>query len=204
MLETLRSRFARYSEPLEGGEEQSAILAPITDDRSARLVLTRRSKCLRRHAGEVAFPGGAREQALGEPPLQAALRESREEIALPSEKVEILGRMPRMHTRFDLWVAPFVGLIPAAQPLCADPRETESIFLVPLDFFCEQNLLADEYPIRGTMRRIPRFVYGEYDIWGFTAQVIVELCRIGAGIELDAGRVAPSRVRRLSLDKSRS
>lgn len=199
-LKTLRGRLAQHSEPLEGGEEHSAILAPITDEDPAHLILTRRSEHLRRHAGEVAFPGGACERERAEPPLQAALRESFEEIALPGEQVEILGRLPRMHTRFDLWVAPFVGLIPAALPLTADQQEIARVFRVPLDFFCERNLLADEYPIGGRMRRIPRFAYGEYDIWGFTAQVIVELRRIGAGIDLDARKVAPSRVRRLSLE----
>ena len=195
LLDTLCRRLRERSEPLAGGAQQAAVLVPVSDDPlNPELVLGRRSDSLARHSGEVAFPGGRREKS-DLSLLETALRESAEETHMQTGQVKILGRLPAMHTRFGFTVAPFVGQMPAGLALQPDGAEFVALFRVPVSFFCQQNLMADEYSVGGQVRRIPRFAYDGYDIWGFTAMVIVALCRIGLDIEMDPRAVAAEHVR---------
>ncbi len=195
-LNMLHRRLRAHSEPLDGGSQQAAVLVPVSDDPvNPKLVLGCRSENLTHHGGEVAFPGGRREKS-DLSLLETALRESAEETHMQTGQVEILARLPSMHTRFGFSVAPFVGQIPVALALQPDGREFVSLFRVPLSFFRPENLLADEYHVAGRMRRIPRFSYQGHDIWGFTAMVIITLCRIGLDIRMDPRAVAAEHVRR--------
>ena len=195
-LGMLHRRLRAHSRPLAGGSEQAAVLLPVSDD-SARpeLLLGQRAENLSRHGGEVAFPGGRREKG-DLSLLETALRESTEETHMQTGQVKILARLPAARTRFGFSVAPFVGQIPADLELQPDGKEFVSLFRVPLDFFCPENLLADEYRLAGKVRRIPRFDYQGYDIWGFTAMLIITFCRIGLEIRMDPKAVAAEHVRR--------
>src|SRR5206468_6505694 len=75
----------------------SAVLAPLFDeDGEARVILTRRTTWLRSHSGQVAFPGGRVEE--GEQPVDAALRETWEEVGIDPTTVEVIGHLSRMRT----------------------------------------------------------------------------------------------------------
>src|SRR5205823_11523699 len=96
-------------EPLPDETVAAAVLIPVlasTDE--PRLVFTRRTDTLTRHAGEISFPGGLVDD--GEHPAAAALREAEEELGLKPADVELLGALPPVHTRVTgILILPFVG-----------------------------------------------------------------------------------------------
>ena len=96
------------------------------------VLLTRRSDALRRHSGQVAFPGGRAEP--GETPWQTALREAEEEIGLAPEHVRLLGLGDRYQTGTGYSVTPVVAILTPGFALRADPSEVAEIFETPFDF----------------------------------------------------------------------
>ena len=94
------------------GRTDSAVLAPLFVDAAGELhaVFTRRRHDLRRHPGEISFPGGRQDP--GETLIETALREAHEEVGLPPDAVDVLGALqptPTMVTSYAIY--PFVGLI---------------------------------------------------------------------------------------------
>jgi len=96
------------------------------------VLLTRRSDALRRHSGQVAFPGGRAEP--GETPWQTALREAEEEIGLAPQHVRLLGLGDRYQTGTGYSVTPVVAILTPGFALRADPSEVAEIFETPFDF----------------------------------------------------------------------
>jgi 8-oxo-dGTP pyrophosphatase MutT (NUDIX family) len=162
-----------------GGFGEAAVLVPLhlLDGRPA-VLLTRRPGNLRRHAGQISFPGGRLEP--GEDPLAAALRETEEEIGLERARVDLLGRLSEalvLQSAFRL--TPWVASVPYPYPYAAAAAEVEEILHVPL-----QDLLAP-----GVHRAEHRTFYGlgvdvhYYEvegrtIWGATARVLHELLEV--------------------------
>lgn len=160
--------------------EQAAVLALITDHpRRPELVFTLRAAHMRRHAGEVAFPGGKWEPQ--DPDLLAtALRETDEEVALPPSRVQVLGACHATLTSKGTPVIPFVGVIAHSSVMVPNPNELQAIFRVPIDWFSEQRQhRVDVYRLGGVTYRVPAYHYGNYEIWGFTAAVTQEILRMG-------------------------
>ncbi|PUA30948.1 MAG: coenzyme A pyrophosphatase [Cellvibrio sp. 79] len=135
------------------------------------LLFTRRALHLRNHPGEVCFPGGMREPDDIDL-LATALREMEEEIGLPANEVQVLGRLPEAYTRAGTQVTPFVASFDASYPLVASLSELDSIFMVPLSLF-EQGIMVreDVFEREGRSYKIPVYHYQGYEIWGFTAAV---------------------------------
>lgn len=178
LLEQIRHRLPNHDPGHPNrASAQAAILMPITDSAcEPELILTRRAATLNTHAGEVAFPGGKRDDA--DPDLAAtALRESAEEIGLPPERVELLGAMPVSVSRWGLQVVPFVGIIPQQIDLIPNAAEIDCIFRVPLRYFLEQpEVHYTEREHQGVRYRIPGFHYDGQVIWGLTAHFITDFC----------------------------
>src|SRR6266542_5878358 len=89
----------------------AAVLVPIlVATPEPRLVFTRRTETLSRHAGEISFPGGLADE--GEPPAATALREAEEELGLQPSEVELLGALPAVHTHVSgILIVSFVGVL---------------------------------------------------------------------------------------------
>ena len=143
------------------------------DDAGPGLVFTERRADLRRHAGEISFPGGRRDHP--EEDLQAtALREAEEEIGLDPASVEVIGALPPIGTFVTNYkVHPFVGLIPAGAPLEPNPAEVAAILHLHL------HALRDAYQMRRLVRRGVPFKTATYEverhlIWGATARILEE------------------------------
>jgi 8-oxo-dGTP pyrophosphatase MutT (NUDIX family) len=152
----------------------AAVLMPIQErDDGDYLVLTKRSEHLSRHRGQIAFPGG-RVDANDAGELEAALRESQEEIGLDPSNVKVLGRIDQVMAAYGYVVTPFVGLIPPAYEFRPNPAETAAVFSVPIDALLEpKNVsLADHGWSNGAT--VYHFHYGHWDIWGATANMIVQ------------------------------
>ena len=157
-----------------GGTEAAVLLPLYGYPQNPGLVFTERRADLRRHAGEISFPGGRRDHA--EEPLEAtALREAEEEIGLEAAAVEIVGALPPVGTFVTGYkVHPFVGLIAEGLPLQPSPAEVASILFLGLDE------LRAGYEMRRLVRRgipirTPTYEVGDHLIWGATSRILGEL-----------------------------
>ena len=142
-------------------------------------MFTKRQDDLRRHPGEISFPGGRYEE--GERDLSAtALREAQEEIGLPTDAVEIVGALqptPTIATGYAVY--PFVGLIDPGQTWTPSAREVAEVLELPLDAllagYGRRRLIRRGVPIR-----TDTYVVGDHLIWGATARILADLFdRIG-------------------------
>jgi len=157
------------------GRIDAAVLVPLyLRDDQLHAVLTKRRDDLRRHAGEISFPGGR--QDLEEEDLRAtALREAEEEIGLPAGAVEIVGGLqptPTVVTNYAIY--PFVGVIEAGLHWTLSAAEVDEVLELPLP------RLRDSYERRRLLRRgVPFvtdvYVVGDHLIWGATARIVADL-----------------------------
>lgn len=158
------------------GRTDAAVLVPLFLDEAARptVILTRRREDLRRHAGEISFPGG-RQDPVDEDLRATALREAHEEIGLEPAGVELLGALqptPTIATGFAVY--PFVGLIEPGQMWLPAEAEVAEVLEVPLAD------LAAGYGRRRMLRRgVPfrtdTYLVGEHVVWGATARMLADL-----------------------------
>jgi 8-oxo-dGTP pyrophosphatase MutT (NUDIX family) len=157
------------------GRTESAVLAPLyLDDAGApHAVFTRRRGDLRRHAGEISFPGGRRDE--GETLVETALREAHEEIGLPPDAVDLLGALeptPTFVTNYAIY--PFVGLIEPGFEWVIGEAEVAEVLELPLDtlraVYAERRLVR-----RGIPFRTPTYEVDGHLIWGATGRIVQDL-----------------------------
>jgi 8-oxo-dGTP pyrophosphatase MutT (NUDIX family) len=154
--------------------EATAVAGP--ERTSSSVVLIRRAAHLRANPGEIAFPGGRIEA--GESPLEAALREALEEVALPAGAVEVLGELPIVHAASrDVPVLPFVAVTSALPALKACPDEVDCVLVVPLrELVVKGRYWQEAWGAGDDPERIMHFFdLGEDLIWGATARMLFEL-----------------------------
>jgi 8-oxo-dGTP pyrophosphatase MutT (NUDIX family) len=156
------------------GRTEAAVLVPMHGwPGNPGLVFTERRSELRRHAGEVSFPGGRRDE--GEALLETALREAEEEIGLSRNRVEIAGALPPIGTFVTNYkVHPFVGLIEEGLRFEPNPAEVESVLVASLDDlaagFAKRRLVRRGVPIK-----TDTYTIADKMIWGATARILGEL-----------------------------
>ncbi|WBH16825.1 CoA pyrophosphatase [Sphingomonas radiodurans] len=154
----------------------AAVLVPITDRPRPGVILTQRTETMRRHAGQVAFPGGRLDP--GEDAITAALREADEEIALPPSAVTVVGEADRYRTVTGYVVTPVVGVVPPDLLLRPSEAEVASVFEVPLDFLLDHARHVEaRTQWQGQERRYYEILWEDRRIWGATAAMIVNLAR---------------------------
>jgi 8-oxo-dGTP pyrophosphatase MutT (NUDIX family) len=163
------------------GRTEAAVLVPLRGDADdPTIVFTERRADLRRHAGEISFPGGRRDSPEEDLRL-TALRESNEEIGLDPEAVELIGALPPIGTFVTNYkVHPFVGLIPDDADLVANPAEVAAVLSFTVSAlrgsFAMRRLVRRGLPIR-----TPTYEVAGHLIWGATARILGELLqRLGA------------------------
>jgi 8-oxo-dGTP pyrophosphatase MutT (NUDIX family) len=157
------------------GKNEAAVLVPLyAFPESPGLVLTERRMDLRRHAGEISFPGGRRDSPR-EDLLATALRESNEEIGLERKDVELLGALPPIGTFVTNYkVYPFVGLIPDGVELQPNPFEVAKVLRLPIDDL-RRGFEMRRLIRRGVPIKTPIYEVGEHLVWGATARILGEL-----------------------------
>jgi 8-oxo-dGTP pyrophosphatase MutT (NUDIX family) len=157
------------------GRTDAAVLVPLyLQDDEPHVVLTRRREDLRRHAGEISFPGG-RQDPEDADLCATALREAEEEIGLARDGVELVGALqpvPTIATGYAVY--PFVGLIEPGQSWRPAEAEVAEVLELPL------RALRDGYGRRRMLRRgIPfrtdTYVVGDHLVWGATARMLADL-----------------------------
>jgi 8-oxo-dGTP pyrophosphatase MutT (NUDIX family) len=166
-------------EPPQPPLKAAAVLVPIVEHEGALTVLlTKRTDHLADHAGQVSFPGGRIEPEDADPE-HAALREAREEVGLPPEQVELIGRLDIYRTRTGFEVVPVVGLVRPPLVLTPDPHEVAEVFEVPLDFILDPvNHELHSRELRGATRHFYVLPYEGRNIWGATAGMLVNLAQV--------------------------
>ncbi|MEX2106556.1 MAG: CoA pyrophosphatase [Solirubrobacterales bacterium] len=159
-----------------GGTDAAVLMAIYGWPEEPGLIFTERRADLRRHAGEISFPGGRRDE--GDADLAAtALREAQEEIALDPVAVELSGALPPTSTFVTGYrIHPFVGLVadPAELGLEPNPAEVETVLTFSLE------LLRGGYEMRRLLRRgvpihTPTYEVEGHLIWGATARILGDL-----------------------------
>lgn len=155
---------------------EAAVLVPLVDRPGGiTILLTRRTEHLRRHAGQIAFPGGRVEEG-DRDHVATALRETEEEIGLPRDRIEPIGALDRYVTRTGFTVTPVVGLVHPPFSLSLDAHEVADSFEVPLDFVLDPaNRQTQGAEYQGIVRHFYVFQYGPRHIWGATAGMLVNL-----------------------------
>jgi 8-oxo-dGTP pyrophosphatase MutT (NUDIX family) len=170
--------FERY---LPEAPVPAAVLMPIVlREPSATVLFTQRSTALKRHAGQISFPGGRLESSDASP-IAAALREAQEEVGLDPAFVTVIGFLPDHIIGSGFRITPVVSFVRPGFTLVPDTREVEETFEVPLDFLFnpanfrqrERQYVPDLPPV--TLNDIP---VGERNIWGATAGMLMSLYRL--------------------------
>jgi 8-oxo-dGTP pyrophosphatase MutT (NUDIX family) len=151
----------------------AAVLVPVVDDGpDARVILTQRTSKLRKHSGQVAFPGGAID-ATDASPEAAALREAEEEIGLKPGFVEPIARLPDYRTMTGFSITPVLAVVKPGFALTPNPDEVEHVFEVPLSFLMNgENHVLDSRIWEGGERFFYRMPYENWNIWGVTAGIL--------------------------------
>lgn len=151
----------------------AAVLVPVLDRPAGPTVLfTVRAAHLRKHAGQISFPGGRLESADADA-LGAALREAEEEIGLDRRLVEPLGFLDTYRTRTGFSVVPVVALVEPDFTLSLNAGEVADAFEVPLAFLMDAaNHRRDTRFWKGATRSFHAMPYGERYIWGATAGML--------------------------------
>ncbi|MFM9827832.1 MAG: CoA pyrophosphatase [Sphingomonas sp.] len=163
--------------PDDAGLTPAAVLIAITKRAEPGVLLTQRPASMRRHAGQVAFPGG-RIDPEDESAVTAALREAEEEIGLARHHVSVIGTTDRYRTGTGFDITPVIGLVPPDLPLTPNVAEVEDWFEVPLAFLLNT---ANHRPAsavwQGVTRDYVEIHWKNRRIWGATAGMIVNLAR---------------------------
>jgi 8-oxo-dGTP pyrophosphatase MutT (NUDIX family) len=141
------------------------------------VLLTQRTEHLTNHAGQISFPGGSAEHDDIDS-IATALRETREEVGIGAESITPFGYLDGLDTVSGFNVTPVVADIDPAVVATPDPREVAAVFEVPLAFFVDPaNLRFRRMEYRGRLRDIVEFHFGDRNIWGATAAMLLSLVR---------------------------
>jgi 8-oxo-dGTP pyrophosphatase MutT (NUDIX family) len=159
------------------GHIRAAVLVPLfpsPDGDGPHVVLTRRRADLRRHAGEISFPGG-RQDPDDADLRDTALREAEEEIGLRRTEVSLLGELPPTATFATNYVIhPFVGVISAPRRWRPSPLEVDAVIELPLRALREGRART-RLERRGLSFETDAYIVGEHLIWGATARILENL-----------------------------
>ena len=153
----------------------AAVLVAITDRPEPGVLLTLRQPHLKRHAGQIAFPGG-RVDPEDKDVIAAALREAEEEIGLAPALVEVVGTSDLYRVGTGFAVTPVVGVVPPDLPLAPHEGEVAAVFETPLAFLLTSgNHMRRSTEWEGRARHFHEIIWEDRRIWGATAGMIINL-----------------------------
>jgi len=153
--------------------KDAAVLVPVVDDGDeAKVIFTQRTATLRKHSGQVAFPGGAIDPEDASPET-AAVREAEEEIGLSPAFVEPVGRLPVYLAATGFRITPVLSVVRRGFDLKLNPQEVDEVFEVPLSFLMDpENHRRGSRVWDGRERHFYELPYEGHYIWGITASIV--------------------------------
>lgn len=153
----------------------SAVIVPVYEfDEGEGILFTRRTDDLPRHAGQVSFPGGRREEG-DDSLLDTALREIKEEVGLPENEVDVVGRLDDINTTTGYSIRPFVAEVPADYPYTPQEAEVDTLIQAPVSELTHPSIHETRTHLD---LDVHYFHYDEYTIWGATAGILVQFLRL--------------------------
>ena len=160
----------------------AAVLVPlVVRPAGFQVLLTQRTDHLHDHAGQVSFPGGRREHT-DAGSVETALRETREEIGLAEDFIEVVGLLDDYETGTGFRVTPVVSFVSEGFTLALDSFEVAEVFEVPLDYlFDPANHQKRSRDFNGRRRSYYLFEYQDRIVWGATAGMLMNLYRRVSG-----------------------
>ena len=157
------------------------------------ILLNKRSDTVEDHKGEMAFPGG-RMEPTDASPVEAALRETFEEMGVRPEDVDVLGALGGVSTPSGYYVNPFVGTIPAAYIFRQSDSEVAEVVEAPLATVVKEGTVSMDIQVAdGYTRKFDAYLYEGHVIFGATARILGDLLRV---LERVPEQEAPWRSRR--------
>jgi 8-oxo-dGTP pyrophosphatase MutT (NUDIX family) len=167
------------------GFRASAVLVPIVVEEGApeRLLFIVRDGSLRAHAGQVAFPGGAREAADAGHEA-CALREAEEEIGIERERVRVIGLLDDIPTPTGYVITPVVGAVPGPLALSPSAGEVAATFAATFDEIADPARHATDgfREWMGARYEMHEYRFGEWRIWGATARILHQLLQLSGRV----------------------
>ena len=162
-------------QPLENARPSAVLVGLFESTSGVEAILTRRSQNMTNHRGEISFPGGRLDA--GESVLQAALRETHEEIGLSPEDVEVVGELNSMATVVsNSHIVPIVGRYRTQPKLHAVNSEVDRVFSVPLIELTRQDTYSQEHWVFSDREfQINFFYLDDETIWGATARILFQV-----------------------------
>ena len=151
----------------------ASVLVPLQYENSMwQVILTRRSIKMKKHSGQISFPGGKFENE--DKSLDVtALREAFEEIGLMSKNVCLWGSLPSHETVTGFRIFPFIGFLNGYEIQINSAAEVSEVFKVPLEFLLDSRSYSKHYVTwNGEKRSYLAVPYGPYYIWGATARIL--------------------------------
>jgi 8-oxo-dGTP pyrophosphatase MutT (NUDIX family) len=169
--ERLAARRRRVVEP--GPLVRAAVLVPLVERGGPHLIFAKRTDRVGTHRGQISFPGGTIDPA-DPSPLDAALRESEEEVGLPRAAVEPLGALDDTETFATQFViTPWVGVVREPVVWRPDGEEIEEVIEVPFASLVERgNFRVEHWERDGVVRPVYFYDWGGEVIWGATARIV--------------------------------
>lgn len=169
------SRILRQKSDRPSWQRSAVLIGIIEKSNVPHLVLTRRTSKLHNHAGQIAFPGGKRENQ-DKSDEMTALREAREEIGLQPDYFTKLGELCFHYTSTGFEIRPVVGLIGQGAQFVKNDNEVDEIFTVQLSFVLDlKNYVIVSKTAGAEMRSFYALSYENHYIWGATAAMIRSL-----------------------------
>ena len=192
-LEEVKEKLSGRTPGLMDCQRFFAVLVPLIEREDGLYLLYEvRARTMHSQPGEVCFPGGRMEP--GEDARQCALRETWEELAIPEEKIQILGELDFIAHRSNFLMQPVLALVEegALEEMCLNPAEVDETFLVPLSHLMKTEPQEYEYPLVPTpgedfpyslvgiprnypwrigRENVPVYPWEGHPIWGLTARI---------------------------------
>jgi 8-oxo-dGTP pyrophosphatase MutT (NUDIX family) len=156
--------------------KKSAVLVSLFETKGKlHFCLTRRSKKLKHHPGQISFPGGRQDKS--DTSVQyTALREMEEETGISPSGIEIIGNLSEIYIPVSNFIIyPVVGFMNNTKPFRANTHEVEEIIALPVsDFLIEKHLMVETFITTSGRTPSPCYKINGYTIWGATAMIIAE------------------------------
>ncbi|WP_312048959.1 MULTISPECIES: CoA pyrophosphatase [Exiguobacterium] len=180
----------------EDYEQTAAVLIPLVQiNQEWHVVFEVRAHTMRQQPGEISFPGGRLEK--GETPVEAAIRETCEELEISADKVEVVGKLRPLATPHRQLIYPFVGIL-SEVPSVEGTDEVDHLFTVPISTLLmidpfhgemewtmspDQNIPLDRlanakaYKKRVIKMKEPFYEHEDYIIWGLTGKFLTQFIK---------------------------
>ena len=161
---------------------EASVMVLFTNNYSnndSSIIIIKRKSNLRKHAGQIAFPGGRKEK-FDKNLQETAERETEEEVNISKDKYQVIGHFPKFYTGTGYVVTPYLGIINKEaefqKKIKLNDDEVEKIFFAKTDLLLSpQYHIRDKPPINSSMHMTWKINYDNENIWGLTARVLVTI-----------------------------